>query len=338
MKKKIILEEPYMKSVPYLASFFSFFKVNKSTMPWLLKFFSSPYAFRKVMNNEMELKSHGIISANYLNDYFMMCCPFVEVCNINQRLINNDIIDVIKGAILNGFCMTAIINPHYINAYGEFDLNEHDLLIFGFDDENELVYGKDFFPPRKKFESRGIPYHEYIEAFVARNTEYNIRFLKKREVVTEPTYKDLIKVLVETVQNLLDESMRVENPYYPLVKQVKNEGISEFMKPVEVWTGIGIYDGLIQNIDNIFFRDWMLFIDVHRLIYDALVYSLPYSKELKEFENIIKSLEIVLSLSIKYNITEQTKVLKSMVNKLQNLKEKERECLTTLLHQLKKYK
>lgn len=334
MKKEIILEEPYMKSVPYLASFFSFLEVNQITMPWLLKFFSSPFAMRKILSDEFEMKSHGIVSANYLNDYFMMCCPFVEVCNINQNLVDDDIFKVIKRAILNGFCMTAVINPHYIKAYGEFEVSEHDLLITGFDDENRLVYGKDFFPPKSKFEKREISFQEYADAFAKRNSKYNIRFFKKRKVVSEPAQEDLRKTLCETLKNFLNEHLPVENPYYPLAVHPHKEEFSEFKKPAEVWTGIGIYDGLIQNIDNIYFRNWVLFIDVHRLIYDSLVCVLPSSGDLNEFSNIIRDLEIVLSLAIKYDITEQRKLLSNMVNKLAELKERERECITILLYKL----
>lgn len=335
MKKEISLEEPFMKSVTYLASFFSFVEVNRVTMPWLLKFFSSPFAYKKTLDNGIESKSHGIVSANYLNDYFMMCCPFVEVCNINQSLIGTSIFEFIKNAILNGFCMTAVINPHYIKAYGDFELNEHDLLIIGFDDENEILYGKDFFPPLRKFERQEIPFYEYVEAFDARNTKYNIRLFRKREVISEPTQDNLNKVLREALTNYLDQSMPINNPYYPLVNQVKKDEPSEFMEPGEVWTGIGVYDALILNIRNIYLRELVLFIDVHRLIYEALLYALPYNN-IESFKNIIEELELMLSLAIKYKMTRQVRLLKSMVDRLQNLKEREREYIIMLLNQLKK--
>ena len=230
--------------------------------------------------------------------------------------------------------MTAVINPHYIKAYGKLGLNEHDLLITGFDDKNEFIIGKDFFSPLRKFGRCEIPYCEYLEAFSKRNIKYNIRFFKKRDVISQPVQENLIEVLRDALYNYLDESISIENPYYPLVCHVKNEGLSVFMEPAEVWTGIGIYDGLIKNIHHTYFRDWVLFIDIHRLICDALLLVIPNCEALINFEKIIKNLQVLLIWRMKYQVTTHSKELSSMVDRLWNLKEKEKGCIKALLYQL----
>lgn len=335
MRNEIILETAFMKSTPYLASFFSFVEINHVTVPWLVKFFTSLSASTKGEDNEFETCCHSIVFPLYLDDYFLMSCPFVEVCNINQRLLTSDIIEVIENAILNGYCMVAVINPQLIKVYGEIQLNEHDLMISGFDDVNKVLIGYDFFPPSYKYVKREIPYQEYMDAFNARDRKYNIRFIKKKKVVSEPDDDMLIKVLLETLTNMLNEKMQVENPYYSLTYQVKKDKIGEYVEKKEEWTGIGVYDGMAQNIEKIPSKFWIMLMDVHRLIRYALSLVLPDREEVKAFQNIEKELNVILNIGIKHNIDAKKEELDRMSERLKRLKDKERSCINSLIIQLK---
>ncbi len=334
MKKEILLEKAFMRANPYLAIFFSMVEVNPSTISWLIKFFTSPSACTKGQNEEFDMCDHSIVSKLYLNKFFLTNCPFVEVCNIDQSLLSGGIIDVIKNAIMNGYCMAAVINPHFIKAYGDFGLSEHDLLISGFDDDKKVVLGNDFFPPYNKYEQRQITYKEYENAFDRRNRKYNIRFLKKKEIVTEPDIENLREVLLESLSNLMEEHLQMENPYYAVAYRIGRDTLGEYVEKKKVWTGIGVYDGMIQNIDNIQYKYWIMLIDIHRLISYALSLLLPDSEYTIMFMGIEKELEIVLNLGIKHRLSGKQEILNNMVEILKKIKEKESICIVHLLEQL----
>lgn len=114
MKKEILLEVPFMNANPYLAIFFSFVEVNQVTVSWLSKFFTSMSAYVKGQNDGFDVIEHSIVSKLYLNDDFLMTCPFVEICNINMELLSNNIIEVIENAIEKGYSVATVINPRFL--------------------------------------------------------------------------------------------------------------------------------------------------------------------------------------------------------------------------------
>lgn len=318
MYKEITLQQPYMGANPYLAIFFSFVHVNPYTVPWLLKFFTSPYAFTKGENSEFDMSLQGVVSANLLDDYFMMCCPFVEICHINQFLLGGNIISVLENALQLNYCPAIVINPHSISAYGNMQLYEHDLLIQGFDSDRGLFLCRDFFPPSYTYSQRPVPYGEFIDAYDKRDTKYNLRFIREKKLSVLPGKSEMNKVLQEVLQNLLNRDFCVNNPYYPLAYQVYNDKTGISLDANKVWFGIEVYGGFLENLGKIPNKFWIMLSDSKKLILYALSQLEDYySKETVHlYEVILHKLGILLNLNIKYNLTNEDGIIKRMASLL----------------------
>lgn len=314
MRKKIELNAPYMSANPYLAIFYSFVDVNPLTITWLLKFFTGVYAYTKNEMNEFDMDLHGFIPANLLDDYFLVCCPFVEICNMNRNLITNDIISMLQNAILQGYCVSAVINPHYINAYGDIHLNEHNLLVNGFDTKRNVLYVKDFFAPTYKYVQIEIPYTEFCEAYIMGNKKYNLRFLRKKEMESVPSKSDLERILKEVLANLIKTDYHVGNPYRPLAYQVYNNQEGRRLCPKQVWYGIGVYSGMISKLGEISNKFWIMLRDSKRLIYYAISLLVIGNRDnvLQRYEEIIGNFERLMNLNIKFQITNNRNILIKM--------------------------
>lgn len=311
MKKEIVLRTPFMNSNPYLSIFFSFVEVNRMTITWLLKFFTGAYAFTKYDDNEFDMQITGFVSANLLDDYFMICCPFVDICQISQKLILSDIKSEIINAINNGYCIAIVINPQFINAYGNISLNEHDLLINGYDLKKDTLFVKDFFPPSYKFESHEIPYKEFLEAFSKRDTKYKLRFLMRRDVAIIPSSNDLKDVLIEVLKNIITKNYNVKNPYHPMAYKVYKDKAGMSMPVNNIWYGIDIYNGMLNYLDKISNKFWIMLSDSKKLIYYALTQLEDYygKEPIHMYEEVLQNLKIILHLNIKCKLKKEEVII-----------------------------
>lgn len=333
MYKEINLFSPYMKSNPYLAIFFSFVQVDFTTIPWLLNFFTSPFAFTKSEKDEFDMSLYGYIPSNLLDDYFLMCCPFVEICHINQILLNDDIIKIIENAINSDYCPAIVVNPHFISAYGEWKIAEHDLLLCGYDSEKRVLLCKDFFPPSYMYSQSWVTYEEFIASYRERNTRYNLRFLKKKNLVTYPSAKDTGSILKEVMGNYLNSQYRLENPYYPLAYQSYSDKEGELMDANKLWIGINIYKGIEENLAQIPNKFWIMLIDGKRLILDAisLIEFCDREKVKKLYEEIVSTLYILLNMNVKYLVKGDTGIINRMRPKICEIEEKEEMAIQIIL-------
>lgn len=136
---------------------------------------------------------------------------------------------------------------------------------------------------------------------------------------------------------MLDENFQTANPYYALAYHMKADGDGEFLEKKEIWTGIGIYDGILQHLDKIPNKYWIMLIDVHRLIRYAISLVLFEEEYIKGFLEIEKELMIVMNLGLKVHISGDVEIIKRMEFKLRKLKEKEYLCIFKVLQQLREY-
>lgn len=152
---------------------------------------------------------------------------------------------------MNDYYISAVINSHFIKAYTGISINEHDLLISGFDKENRIFYGNDFFPPLFKFTNRMITYDEFLESYRHRAKKYAVRFSKRKTVDRKPSYSEFENIFALVLSDLLRGKYPVSNPYYPLAYEVKENGDSGFVDVNRVWVGLDVYDGLEENLHDI---------------------------------------------------------------------------------------
>lgn len=335
MKKEIELHEPFMNSNPYLSIFFSFAEVNNITITWLLKFFTGIYAFTKNDDNEFDIQITGFVSANLLDDYFMICCPFVDICIVNQKLILSDIKSVLVNAINNDYCIAVVINPQFISEYGNIPLNEHDLLIKGYDLEQNSLFVKDFFQPTYKYVTREIPYDEFLNAFKARDSKYNLRFLRKRNISDPvPTENDLKDVLVEVLHNIVNNNYTVSNPYYSTAYKVYKNEKGRAVTANNIWYGLNVYYGMLNYIDRIPNKFWIMLSDSKKLIYYALTQLENYysEKPIQMYKTIIEKLTIILNLNIKSSLTNNQETVKKMSLLLCEVRDIEKKAINMILN------
>ena len=304
-----------METVPQHTTLFTQIDVNKETITWFLRQFSGIYAFTKGIDNQFDADLCGFVNSSMLK--IDRGCPFLLENFLNDELLPvDDSIKYFENAIIKGYCISAVINPHYIHKYDSMMLNEHNILLNGFDQEKQIFYGNDFFPPSYTYRSVDISYKEFFEAFQNREKKYSIGFIKRRKMERVPSYDEFKETMIFVLNNLLSSNYKINNPYYPIAYEIRKEGNSGFLKTNQIWKGLDVYLGFAEKVDNIPNKFWAMLRDSKRLLQYAssiLKINDEYYKNIqKQYFVLIEKLSMLVMLNIKYSVSKKIDILKKM--------------------------
>lgn len=95
---------------------------------------------------------HMAVTPDLQVDYFYPkmiwdVCPFIRIGNIPYSYIKKEsksAVEFIKWAIQNNSYIYLLLNMKYIKEYNVKEDNDHNPLIFGFDEEKQVIYLQDF--------------------------------------------------------------------------------------------------------------------------------------------------------------------------------------------------
>ena len=284
--------------------------------------------------------------------------------HINRDIVNDkwqNIIDFIRDFINRGFYIYALFDVSKILLYESQKPWYHDPLIYGYDDEKQLIYFADNYK-NGKYSTGSSSYREMIEATSnydnAIITGSTIDFLKGYYCIKYKTLYDygncrFSNNFVYHFDKILFFDLIADYLYqknsFRRWSSPQNLVDDEADKK-NVW-GIGIYSFLLDYLDYVLeqnieidIRSFYVLIEHKQLIKKVLVFLLGERKNMVCFQEYLYSCDecislskAISSLSLRYNILHDQSIMIKIKKRLSELQQIEEKFLGNLLVNNKKF-
>ena len=335
MSNILQISTPTITTYTQHAHLLAILESNHKTDDWIYSNYIQLYSNRNLNEN------------NWADFYFPMpyeskpfyICKWLDCQTINRDILNTyctDIIRYIIDLIDNGYYANALINYKYLSKSPYSNNRLHDVLIYGYDVETEMLYCADFMFGKNMYKFSTCSFGEFRDS-------YYDKYLSEQD-----SYFGHNFCSYKLNQNS-DYEFHIQNTIYWLEKYASSEcpeywnGFNFCNKKNIVW-GIDIFDSLglyISEIDNneIDIRFYCLMRDHKRMMCKRL----EYMRKIVHFDpiyinmyyDLYKECDILIKMILKYNISKEITILNRITQKIKYIKEKEFSILNELITLLK---
>ena len=340
-KKILPLNYPFITHKPTIAHLLSILETNPSTNSWIISNYSNLY-INKLGKADFWGKD------NLYNN-----CPWIFTNTIPRELVKTYKIEIINFCKVNldlNYYINVMINEKHIKNYNNQKDFTHNMLIYGLDDEHQLVYFADFLK-NMKYSFATCSYTELINAFNDPFIDYegdyeSIRTIKLKNVLFEFEL-DLIKSNLKDYISSINLFCKYNKmPFEECLLMTNNHKYPYFTNNYledNYFFGLNFYNQLTILFNEKKFRDVRAF----HLIYDKMILidaCLNYLKDnnlVNNFEEltILSKHNISLALKLKNMIlktilTENIDLNKRIVENINILQNSDHEFCKILLHSI----
>lgn len=343
---KCILErtDPLINCYPNYGHIFSIVgKYTQNYLPWIFNHFVQLYAPKGF--------KHGI-RADFATPELFKSFPWIDTDHISRTIVKNkwdNILDFVKEYINNGYYIYTLLDVSKISFYKAQTFWCHDPLIYGYNDEKQLIYFADNYKNGKYLIGQ-TSYKELIEASLAFDNNTNVvDFLKGHYCIKYRTLYDFgncrfaddycYKFNRELFFNLIEDYLCQRNSF----KRWSSPQNLVEEEDDNVW-GIGIYPFLQSYLDyvkkteiKIDLRSFYVLCEHKKLlkkIFDFLVlkenYIIPKNC-VALFEECIVLGSTICNLCLKYNLSSKGDIIEKIKDRILKLEEKEKNLLSLIL-------
>lgn len=337
MKRILPLHQPIIQHSPANAYLFSIIGEEPDEFAWIMNNF---------VNLRYNLYTH--YDDFFRNDMWYNCYHITET-RFTQEFINqfsDDAFDIIKKLINEGFYVYMYVNTRYIRIYNKEKDYWHNALIYGYDEEKDLVYLADFFDENFGTGTctsdelrRAYPYPENKEGFyydlwnraIKRKKEYQYQF-------------DLKKLYIKLKDYVNGTDINASQYYTFDSNDIEDVEFDHFEEGYEYVYGNSIYDAMCTDLlkDELKVRALHLILEFESLMCKRIQF-LEEKKYLKPGHNLCeesawlrKEAEIIRNLFMKYkfadSFNEERK--KRICDRIMELKKREKCLIDRLLENL----
>ena len=312
MKKILPTIYPPITSYPSVAGTVGIMMLYTDYKHWFCENFIQLY-----VNKHNELKIY---------DYK---CPFITAINHNEKLKKLSpymVLEFIKELINTNSFLWYFLDRYYVNKDNPNNRHYlHNTMIYGYDDNEKLIYICDFFGANNQFEYGTISYRDFILATKSIDKNNLFYYGMSHLLVQEKIDVFPYKLKLETILQQLSDYK----------KSINTTATEDALQEIEFGNGkwgLSIYPWLADKIAN--FDDDSSRINP-RLLYilcdhkRAMIYRINFLAEQKLLplniqllERMQKALDIstgILNMALKYNITRQRNILKRLEEQVYNL-------------------
>ncbi len=325
------MSEPIIKCYPIHAGVFSILGAHtQEHLPWVYNFYVQIFT------------PPGLKYKNRLN-YAVLdplkVCPWIETIHLERSigLEVMNIVELIKTCINHEYYFFSCFNVNQIAAYEATQLSNHEMLIYGYNDEKEEFYFADNYKKGKY--SHGIASYKEIEnatglfgASKERLALIGIKYVEDNKLkyyqFDKRAYTDLLVDYIEQ----RDNSRYWDSP-----------GIVVKTYQERKW-GIGVYSFVLDYLTlaqkagkSIDIRGFYV-IKEHKLILEkSLTYVLgtqwksKYPTTWNLLEKDIKMATVALNLCLKYNLVFNEKLFDKIRQYIMELEENDRRLFPSLI-------
>lgn len=257
-----------------------------------------------------------------------------------------DIIKFMKEKINMGFYLCFFVNLKYLESYNQKEDFIHDIFVYGYDDEKEIVYATGY-NHNGKYSFFEHKYNEIVMAYENCNvSSFNHDYFDTKKISyfryrTDFKYDFNLKNFIVT----LKEYLNIYN-YETYVRRFicRTEEKSSWKTAY----GIGSIKVLIEYFKNLNDRKKLdlrqiYFLYNHKVNMEFKIKYLLKNKYLvdesilEQYREIIQISKICLNLSIKYSLKGDIECLHKIIAFLEELYKKEKDTLSKLVKALEKF-
>lgn len=273
-------------------------------------------------------------------------CPFlsIEVLDIKEFTGDgneSELIEKVIHYIDQGKYVYLPVDWFYIPAYQRYGKQhaDHDMLVFGYDQENMELSVADFFGNFKYQRARC----SYKEFWSACQGAFGLRCFLDKVLLLKPCRRDIVFDL-SIVKELLRDYIEARNSnrrFLPVYKypDFLNDDLFEF--------GVDVYEKLIGYLHHVTAAKILVEIRSYDILYEHKLVLLRLSTYMRDHgylrndSDIIAKLEwiknqclLIRNILLKYNMTMKVEPVEHCVRLLEDVREKETEALRQWLESM----
>jgi hypothetical protein len=333
IKKVLPVNYPMITSYTQHAHLLSILSNYECTYPW-------------IYSNYIQLYINEDYKNNWGDFYFPFpyelrpsdTCKWIFTQKIHRDVVNckwESIINFIIECINSNNYVHTMINFFYValsSRYNKVHLN-HDILIFGFDLNEEVLYVSDFFGVGK-YSYEKISFLDFSRAYSSYSLSKNQDYLNGMVYLYKFNAKSDYQFSIKNISNSIKSYLYSSIPeYWDCYNRDNREDIVFGM---EIYTTLKNYIAKKRSSreSDIDIRPFYMLYDHKKIMLLRLkyLYGHNYYKNYNS-ENIIGITEIetqasdVVNLLIKYNVSKNNIILDKVVNILNNIEKNEKNIL-----------
>lgn len=304
---------------------------------------NEPRAKTWIYSNYIQIYANKELNTNSWADfYFPMpyeirpfeLCKWLEVQKNSEEYVTKNYDNIVKyvtDMLKENYYVHMMVNYRYLSRSRFSKSNEdrrHDILIYGYDDEIRTFYCADFMFETSKYTFSECTFDElnaaYNNCFVRERPSYLNHNIYSYRLKMECDYEYHYKNIIFWIKKYLN----CETPEYW-------NGYNYCNKESIVW-GISCYDALLQSLlilgdDVIDVRLYYLLKDHKKMMIERLKYLVASFPKIdgciSEYEAIYFSISVIVNMILKYNLTFERVIIKKIVEKLKEMKNREYKVL-----------
>ncbi len=293
-------------------------------------------------NLDNDIMLYNFINHNilYNTEYYFVAnnksCPFLDIYRDSYLECHNkniSIVDYLKSKINNDFYIFLFLDTSKILAYNNSVPERHCPLIFGFDDDDEIFYFRDYCSLHYK--THTAKYKEIEQAVNSFLTSQAIRETVDYDIIYQYGINRIRLIDIDYMFNV--DRLKLLLQDYLDGNQMKNI-YSKFINNKGYSYGISVYDVTITALEKYLEQDsdnigrlvrYVQYID-HKVAMQIRIDFLKSNNFIKQsdferlysaFEEAKKIAHIMRNFYMKYSITKNKKNIYKMIDTLKQLKD-----------------
>lgn len=332
MRKILQVQNTPITTYPHTANVASMLWNDPKIYPWLMNCFIKPFGW-------------DLCGLDY-EDFWFLDCPVVQCERLNRKIAVQkwgDCLSFVKDIINEDYYVYLCVMTDCISAYKQMK-GPHDMMIYGYDDEKQILYIADFFNQRYSFSTTS--YNEFLNAVDFSQKEYTHFWVFHDDIIMmKPCYYDNKVFFPDRVKESLADYINAE-PSKFIYTRIRENTSSEMFKYLY---GKDCYKILHHHIEhnlrtNELLQYWKhafhLMSEHKFLMCERIKYMgnsgflLDWKKYLLEYKNLFELHKLCETMYLKYAITRQQKVLNKIMVRLQGIEKIETDLLTDIIENI----
>ncbi|WP_018753411.1 hypothetical protein [Paenibacillus sanguinis] len=319
-KKKILRvnENPIINTYNCYASTFSIVELNKVTLPWFHSNFIQICYDSK--SNWFFFENHNVLDT----------CLWLENCKLTRDTIQrrySNVTEFVIESIDSDFYAYFLVNPYCISAFNSDEQGIHEILIFGYDLENEWVYIANNFENGKYIKSK-CTFQELENSFHHVAFDWvGIRLYRKNDPEMKVKFNE--EYVLRSLKAYLDGTPSLMQPSPP------SWWTYDCTYGIEVYNKLAsqIIAGIEQESFDIDIRAFHLFWEHKKCMVLRIQYMLEEHGKvllrslLKQYIELQERTFVLRNVAIKYNIMKNKSIIQTLISGLQEIMEKEKRII-----------
>lgn len=326
--KSLPISQPIVIGYQHHAYPLSIIPSHKDHFEWFL------CNYTKLACIKSDFHSHwGPVNFFYSNDNLMTFCPLLESNTLSKNLLcnSNDIINFIINSIDNDQYIVTYVNEYYIpnrRAFNNFH-NSHDIFIFGYD-LNQQLFQVAGFTDNREYSITEVKFSSMREALIYFDQSTGFTLDRQDELILlnvnhDSSFefsKELVLVNIKDYLESKNSSLNtICNNEYAYGLEVNNY-IYHYIKSINESMDVRILHILWEHKKN-------MVLLINYLNNNVFINNLHSIYE--EYQVIQKNVLILRNCTLKYNRTQNTKIIDSMLSNLEEIMVNEQKLLKSII-------